>query len=99
MQLLRVAMLQATITCNSGLIARLRIMIITHYNACYVIMKVNHACCVHITDYGLIAYQRIQAPFTHETKAYKISFVIQSRTHSLQSDEPHIVLLSNTTVA
>ena len=40
------------------------------------ILKVNHACCVHITDCGLIAYQRIQAPFTHKTKAYKISFLL-----------------------
>ena len=40
------------------------------------ILKVNHACCVHITDCGLIAYQRIQAPFTHEMKGYKISFLL-----------------------
>ena len=48
MQLLKVAMLQATITVqfgincsatssNLGLIALLRVVIITHYNACYVI--------------------------------------------------------------
>ena len=40
------------------------------------ILKVNHACCAHITDCGLIAYQRIQAPFTYETKAYKVSFLL-----------------------
>ena len=40
------------------------------------ILKVNHACCAHITDCGLIAYQRIQAPFTHETKTYKVSFLL-----------------------
>ena len=38
------------------------------------ILKVNHECCVHNTDRGLIAYQRIQAPFTHKMNAYKISF-------------------------
>ena len=26
------------------------------------ILKVNYACCVHITDCGQIAYQRIWAP-------------------------------------
>ena len=40
------------------------------------ILKVNHVCCVHITDCRLIAYQRIQAPFIHETKAYKISLLL-----------------------
>ena len=40
------------------------------------ILKVNHVCCMHITDCGLIAYQRIQAPFTHEMKPYKLSFVL-----------------------
>ena len=39
------------------------------------ILKVNHVNHVHITDCGLIAYQRIQAPFTHEMKAYKSAFV------------------------
>ena len=41
-----------------------------HVN-CTLILKVNHVCCTHITDCGLNAYQRIKAPFTHETKAYK----------------------------
>ena len=36
------------------------------------ILKVNHVHCAH----GLIAYQSIQAPFTHKTKAYKISFLL-----------------------
>ena len=45
-----------------------------HVN-CTLILKVNHACYAHITDCELIAYQRIQAPFTHEMKAYKISFL------------------------
>ena len=40
------------------------------------ILNVNHACCVDIADCGLIAYQRIQAPFTHKMKAYKISFLL-----------------------
>ena len=40
------------------------------------ILKVNHVCRVHITDCGLIAHQRIQAPFTHEMKAYKTSFLL-----------------------
>ena len=39
------------------------------------ILIVNHVCCAHITDCELIAYQRIQAPFTHKMKAYKISFL------------------------
>ena len=38
--------------------------------------EVIHACCVHITDCRLIAYQGIKAPFVHETKAYKISFLL-----------------------
>ena len=41
-----------------------------------VILKVNYACCVHITDFGLILYQRISALFTQETKAYIISFLL-----------------------
>ena len=34
---------------------------------------------IRITDCGLIAYQRIQSPFTHGTKAYKnkLSFDIK----------------------
>ena len=40
------------------------------------ILKVNQVCILHITHGGLIAYQRMQAPFTHETKAYKISFLL-----------------------
>ena len=39
------------------------------------ISKVNYACCVHITAFGLTAYQRILVLFIHETKAYKISFL------------------------
>ena len=46
-----------------------------HVN-CALILKVNHVCRVHITDCGLIACLRIQAPFTHEMKAYKISFLL-----------------------
>ena len=46
-----------------------------HIN-CTLILKVNYVCYVHITDCGLIAYQRIQAPFTHKMKAYKISFLL-----------------------
>ena len=46
-----------------------------HVN-CTLILKVNLICCVQITDCGLIAYQRIQALFTHETKAYKIGFLL-----------------------
>ena len=46
-----------------------------HVN-CTLILKVNHACCAHITCCGLIAYQRLQALFTHEMKAYKISFLL-----------------------
>ena len=38
------------------------------------ILKVNYACCVHITDRGLITYQRVQAPFTHKMKALKQAF-------------------------
>ena len=34
------------------------------------ILKVTYACCAHITDFGLIAYQRILALFIHKTKAY-----------------------------
>ena len=68
------------------------------------ILKVNHACCVHISDCGLIAYQRKQAPFTRNKILWNKlcfdikGFVIQRRTHSLRSDEPHIILLSNITV-
>ena len=38
------------------------------------ILKVNYACCVHITDYGLIPYQRILALFIHIMKAYIINY-------------------------
>ena len=37
MQLLKVAMLQAILTVQFGINAWLRIIVITHYNACYVI--------------------------------------------------------------
>ena len=40
------------------------------------IFKVNYACCAHITDFSLIAYQRILAVLTHETKAYKLRFLL-----------------------
>ena len=42
------------------------------------ILVINHECCAHITDCGLIAYQRIQALFTCETQTYKLSFGIKS---------------------
>ena len=41
-----------------------------HVN-CTLILTVNHVCLAHSTDRGLITYQRIQAPFTHEMKAYE----------------------------
>ena len=40
------------------------------------ILKVKYACCVHITDCGLITYQRISTLFIHGTKAYKISLLL-----------------------
>ena len=43
---------------------------------CTLILKVNYTCCVHITDFGLIVYQRILTLFIHETKAYKITFLL-----------------------
>ena len=48
MQLLKVAVLQATITVqfwiNCTATTRLRVVIITHYNACYVIINDNGIC-------------------------------------------------------
>ena len=44
---------------------------------------VNHVCCAHITECGLIAYQRKQTPFTHEMKAYKkLSFDIKGMLYN-----------------
>ena len=37
------------------------------------ILKVYYVCYAHITDFQLIAYQRILAHFIHETKACKTS--------------------------
>ena len=59
---------------------------------------------VHILDFELIAYRRTLAFYTQNESLYsKLSFdikrfAIQRRTHSLQSDELHIVRLSNITV-
>ena len=38
------------------------------------ILKVNYVCCVHITAFGLNAYQRILVLFKHKKKAYKKAF-------------------------
>ena len=40
------------------------------------ILQVNYVCCAHITDFGLIACQRIVC-FIHEMKAYKICFLLK----------------------
>ena len=44
------------------------------------ILQVNYACCAHITDFGLIAYQRIFGSFyTQNQSLYnKLSFHIKS---------------------